>query len=128
MKPSCCPSINVDMIWKAAQVVAKELNADGSLRDLNTTYVLMTAASRRNREKNVDLPGWEPEDWMELDTCLSNVCGLNGHICGGRDCVKTLIKQHKHNSTETKHFEQSGLLLAFRLLEARVRENITQEV
>ena len=109
------------MIWKAAQVVAKELNADGSLRDLNTTYVLMTAASRRNREKNVDLPGWEPEDWMELDTCLSNVCGV-------RDCVKTLIKQHKHNSTETKHFEQSGLLLAFRLLEARVRENITQVV
>ena len=27
--------------------------------------------------------------------CLAEICGLEGHICGGLDCVKTLEKQHK---------------------------------
>ena len=28
-------------------------------------------------------------------SCLVEVCGLEGHVCGGLDCVKTLEKQHK---------------------------------
>ena len=26
---------------------------------------------------------------------MAEVCGLEGHICGGLNCVKTLEKQHK---------------------------------
>ena len=26
---------------------------------------------------------------------MAKVCRLEGHICGGLDCVKTLAKQHK---------------------------------
>ena len=28
-------------------------------------------------------------------SCLTRVCGLENHMCGGLDCVKTLAKQHK---------------------------------
>ena len=55
----------------------------------------MTKASEGNGEDNVELPGWEPEDWVKPGSCPAEVCGLEGHICGGLDCVKTLEKQHK---------------------------------
>ena len=41
------------------------------------------------------MPGWGPKDWVKPGSCLAEVCGLEGHICGGLDCVKTLQKQHK---------------------------------
>ena len=41
------------------------------------------------------LRGWGPEDWIKPDSCLAKVCGLEGHISGGLDCIKTLAKQHK---------------------------------
>ena len=71
------------------------LNSDCNLRDLNIIYNLMTTASKSNGEDKVELPGWRPEDWVEPGSCLAEVCGLEGHISGGRDCVKTLEKQHK---------------------------------
>ena len=43
----------------------------------------------------MELPGWGPEDWVKPGSCLAEVCGLEGHVCGGLDCVKTLEKQHK---------------------------------
>ena len=55
----------------------------------------MTTASKSNGEDKVELPGWGPEDWVKPGSCLAEVCGLEGHICGGLDCVKTLEKQHK---------------------------------
>ena len=73
----------------------RELNTDCNLRELNIIYNLMTTASRSNREKNEGFPGWGPEDWVEPGSCLAKVCGLEGHMCGGLDCVKTLAKQHK---------------------------------
>ena len=41
------------------------------------------------------MPGWGPADWVKPDSCLAEVFGLEGDICGGLDCVKTLEKQHK---------------------------------
>ena len=55
----------------------------------------MITASMSNGEGKVELPGWEPEDWVKPGSCLAEVCGLEGHVCGGLDCVKTLEKQHK---------------------------------
>ena len=55
----------------------------------------MTTASKSNGEDKVELPGWGPEDWVKSGSCLAEVCGLEGHVCGGLDCVKTLEKQHK---------------------------------
>ena len=55
----------------------------------------MITASRSNGEDKVELPGWGPEDWVKPGSCLAEVCGLEGHVCGGLDCVKTLEKQHK---------------------------------
>ena len=55
----------------------------------------MTIASRSNEEDKVELPGWGPEDWVKPSSCLAEVCGLEDHICGGLDCVKTLERQHK---------------------------------
>ena len=55
----------------------------------------MTTASKSNGENKVELPGWEPEDWVKPGSCLAEVCGLEGHKCGGLDCVKTLGRQHK---------------------------------
>ena len=55
----------------------------------------MTTASKSNREKNVELPSWGPEDWVKPGSCLAKVCVLEGHICGDPDCVKTMARQHK---------------------------------
>ena len=51
---------------------------------------LMTEASRSSREKTVELPGWGSEDWVGPVTC-----GIEGHLCGGLDCLKLLSRQHK---------------------------------
>ena len=95
IKPSSCPSRNADSIFCATQDVQKELNSDCNLRELNIIYNLMTTASKSNVEDKVELPGWGPEDWVKPGSCLAKVCGLQGHMCGGLDCVKTLEKQHK---------------------------------
>ena len=95
MKPSWCPSPNADLILRATQDVQRELNSDCNLRDLNIIYNLMTTASKSNGEDKVEFPGWEPEHWVKPGSCLAEVCGLDGHICGGLDCVKILEKQHK---------------------------------
>ena len=95
MKPSWCRSPNADSILRATQDVQRELNSDCILRDLNIIYILMTTASKSNGEDKVELPGWGPEDWIKPGSCLAEVCGLEGHICGGLDCEKTLEKQHK---------------------------------
>ena len=85
MKPSWCPSPNADSILRATQDVQRELNADCNLRDLTIS----------NGEDTVQLPGWGPEDWVKPGSCLEEVCGLEGHVCGSLDCVKTLERQHK---------------------------------
>ena len=95
MRPSWCPSPNADSILRATQEVQREQNADCNLRDLNIIYNVMITASRSNGEDKVELPGWEPEDWVKSGSCLAKVCRLEGHVCGGLDCVKTLEKQHK---------------------------------
>ena len=95
MRPSWCPSPNADSILRATQDVQRELNADCNLRDLNIIYNVMITASRSNGEDKVELPCWGPEDWVKPGSCLAEVCGLEGHVCGGLDCVKTLEKQHK---------------------------------
>ena len=95
MRPSWCPNPNADSILQATQDVQRELNADCNLRDLNIIYNVMITASRGNEEDKVELPGWGPEDWVKPGSCLAEVCGLEGHVCGGLDCVKTLERQHK---------------------------------
>ena len=55
----------------------------------------MITASRSNGEDKVELTGWGPEDWVQPGSCLAEVCGLEGHVCGGLDCVKTLERQHQ---------------------------------
>ena len=95
MRPSWCPSPNNDSILLATQDVQRELNADCNLRNLNIIYNVMTTASKSNGEDKMELPGWGPEDWVKPGSCLAEVCGLEGHVCGGLDCVKTLEKQHK---------------------------------
>ena len=95
MKPSWCPSPNADSILSATQDVQRELNSDCNLRDLNIIYNVMTTASRSHGEDKVELPAWGPEDWVKPGSCLAEVCGLEGHVCGGLDCVKTFEKQHK---------------------------------
>ena len=95
MKPSWCPSPNADSILRATQDVQRELNSDCNLRDLNIIYNLITTASKSNREDKVELPGWEPEEWVKTGSCLAEVCELEGQICGSLDCVKTLERQHK---------------------------------
>ena len=95
IKPSWCPSPNADSILRATQDVQRELNSDCNLRDLNIIYIVMTTASKSSGEDKVELPGWGPEDWIKAGSCLAVVCGLEGRVCGGLDCVKTLEKQHK---------------------------------
>ena len=95
MRPSCCPSPNADSILRATRDVQRELNADCNLRDLNIIYNVMITASSSNGEDKVELPDWGPEDWVKPGSCLAEVCGLEGHVCGGQNCVKTLEKQHK---------------------------------
>ena len=65
MKPLWCRSPNADSILPATQDIQRELNAD--LGDRNIAYSLMTTASRTNRENNVELLGWGPEGWVEVD-------------------------------------------------------------
>ena len=95
MRPSWCPSHNADSVLRATQDVQRELNADCNMRDLNIIYNVMITASRSNGEDKMEFPGWGPEDWVKLGSCLGEVCGLEGHVCGGLDCVKTLERQHK---------------------------------
>ena len=95
MKPSWCPSRNADSILGATQDVQMGLNSVFNLRELSIIYNLMTTAAKSNKGKNVDLPGCGPEVWVEHGGCLAKVCRLEGHMCGGLDCVKTLAKQHK---------------------------------
>ena len=95
MRPSWCPSPNADSILRATPDVQRELNADCNMRDLSIIYNVMITASRNNGEDKVELPGWGPEDWVKPGSCLVEVCGLEGHVCGGLDCVKTLERQHK---------------------------------
>ena len=95
MKPSWCPSPNADSILHATLDVQRELNSDCNLRDLNIIYNLIMTASKSNGEDKVELPGWGPEDWVNPSSCLADVCGLEVHICGGLDCLRTLEKQHK---------------------------------
>ena len=56
---------------------------------------MITTATKSNGEDKVELPGGGPEDWFKPGSYLAEVCGLEGHICGSLDCVKTLEKQHK---------------------------------
>ena len=95
MKPSWCPSPNTDSILRATQDVQRELNSECNVRGLNIIYNLMMTASKSNGEDKVELPGWGPEDWVKPGSCLAEVCGLEGNICGGLDCAKTMEKQHK---------------------------------
>ena len=95
IKPSWCPSPNADSILGATQDLQRELNSDCNLRDLKNIYKMMVTASKSNKEDKVGLPGWGPEDCVKPGRCLAEVCGLEIHICGGLDCVKTLEKQHK---------------------------------
>ena len=95
MRPSCCRSPDADSILHATQDVRRELNSDCNLRDLNIIYKVMTPASKSNGEDKVELPGWGPGIWVKPGSCLAEVCGLEGHVSGGLDCVKTLEKQHK---------------------------------
>ena len=95
MRPSWCPSPNADSILLATQGVQRKLNANCNLRDLNIIYNVMTTASKSNGEDKVELPGWGTEDWVKPGSCLAEVCGLEDHVCGSLDCVKTLEKQHK---------------------------------
>ena len=99
MRPSWCPSPNAYSILQATQDVQRELNADCNLRDLNIIYNVMTTASKSNGEDKLKLPGWGPEDWVKPGSCLAEVCGLEGHVCGSLDGVKTLEKQHKQLTT-----------------------------
>ena len=95
MKPSWFSSHNADLILPATQDMQMELNSDCNLRDLNIIYNLMMTAYKSNGEDIVELPGWGPEDWVKPGSCLVEICGLECHICGILDCVKTLEKQHK---------------------------------
>ena len=95
MKPSWCPSPNADSILHATQDVQREINSDCNLRDPNMIYNVMTTASRSNGEHKVELPGWGSEDWVKPGGCLAEVCGLEGDVCGGLDCVKLLEKHYK---------------------------------
>ena len=84
---------------RATQYLQRELNADCNLRDLNIIFNLMTTAPKSNGENEVEFPVWGPEDWIKPARCLARVCGLEGHICGGLGCVKTLTKQYKQLTT-----------------------------
>ena len=90
MKLSWCPSPNADSILRATQDVQRELNSDCNLRDLNIIYNVMITAYRSNGEDKVELPGWGTEYWVKPGNCLAEVCGLERHVCGGLDCVKSL--------------------------------------
>ena len=100
---SWCPSPNADSILRATQDVQRELNADCNLPDLKIIYNVMTTASRSSGQDKVELPGWGPEDWVKPGSCLAEVCGLESHVCGSLDCVKTLERQHKQLTILFRH-------------------------
>ena len=89
MKPSWWPCPYADSILLATQDVQRELNSDCNLPDLNNIYNLMMTASKSNGEDKVDLPVWGPEDWVKRGSCLAEVCGLEGHFCGGKEPGET---------------------------------------
>ena len=60
-------------ILRATQDIQRELKSNCNFRDLNIIYNLMTTASRSNKGNNVELPGWGPEDWVELGSCLAKI-------------------------------------------------------
>ena len=62
LKPSWCLTLNADSILRAKQDVQRKLHSICNLRDLNILYNLMITASRSNRENNVELLGWGPEE------------------------------------------------------------------
>ena len=95
VKPSWCPNHNADLILSLTQDVQRELNSDCNLPELNIIYNLLITGSKGNGEDKVELPGCRPEEWVKPGSCLAEVCGLDGHVCGGLDCVKTLERQHK---------------------------------
>ena len=66
MRPSWCPSPNADSILRAIQEVQRELNSECNLLNLHIIYNLVTTASKCNKGNNVELPGWGPEDWLNL--------------------------------------------------------------
>ena len=73
--PSWCPNTNADSILlRATQDMKRELNANCSLGDVKAIYSLMTTAFRSTREKNAELPGWGPEDWVKPGDCLAKIC------------------------------------------------------
>ena len=39
--------------------------------------------------------GSSPSDWMKEGTCLTFICGMEGHVCGNGPCLKTLSEQHR---------------------------------
>ena len=88
------PKSKSDSILRSTQDKQRELNAYCKLQDFNTIYNLMNIASRSNREKNVELHGCGPEDWVKLGNSLAKVCRIEADICGGLDCVLTLARQH----------------------------------
>ena len=52
----------------------------------------------------MELPGWGPKDWVTPGSCLAKVYGLEGHMCGGLVCVKTLAKQHKQVDSSVREY------------------------
>ena len=58
MKPSWCPSPNVDSILRATQDLRREPNSDCNLRDHNIINNVMTTSSKSNGKDKVGLPGW----------------------------------------------------------------------
>ena len=113
-RPSWCPSPYADSILLATQDAQRDHNADCNLRDLDIIYNVMTAASKSNGEDKVELRGWGPEDWVKPGSCLAEVCGLEGRICGSLDCVKTLEKQHK----------QLTILFGINLMKAKTKTEL----
>ena len=85
LMPSRFPSLNSDTILLATQGVQRELNTGCNLRDLYPILLLLTAASRSNREKSAKLSGLEPGCSFESGCCLAKVCGLKVHISGCSD-------------------------------------------
>ena len=133
MKPSWYPSPNANSILRATQDVQRELNSDCTLRDLNIIYNLMTTASKSNGENKVELPGWGPEEWVKPGNCLAEACELEGHICGGLDCVKTLEKQHKqfadcHGGTDVNLVTALGFCSMFGSLESLLNREQKHEM
>ena len=83
----------------------------------------MTTASKSNWEDKVELPGWGPEDWVKPGSCLADICGMESHVCGSLDCVKTLEKQHKQLTILFGNIVQEHIPSAFRSCGCKEYEN-----